>query len=213
MRRRYPLLHHFLLHVEWQPLLTIFVLRVQPDYAQVCQSLILSAAVESDDRVVCLTDKYKSIINVVNGVQVQFTSRICLTFGQRNRILLVEAKVYVAHILEIDVVDYGNHVNRFVIEVYLVLAHAHASHIAQFELFTPRLAHVRELDADQLARTVKKTSDCVQFHIRVILHLEQRQVRLILAAAGSAHLVAVEEALLGQLSVSECYYDTQRSEV
>ena len=157
MRRRYPLFHHFLLHVEWQPLLTIFVLRIQPDHAQVRQFLILSPAVESDDRVVYLTEEYKSIINVVDGVQVQFTSSS--TRGQRHGFPSGGVEVYVAHVFEFDVVDDGNHVDRLVIEVDLVLARACASHMPQFELLVPRLAHVRELDADQLARFVKKTRD------------------------------------------------------
>ena len=69
---------------------------------------------ESDDRVVYLAYEYKSIINVVDGVHVQFTS---LTFGQRKRGFFFEAKVYVAHIFEINIVDDGNQVNWLVVQV------------------------------------------------------------------------------------------------
>ena len=91
---------------------------------------------ESNDRVVYLTEEYKSIIHVVDGVQVQFTSSISL--GQRHGFLIGEAEVYVAHVFEVDIVDDSNHVDRLVIEVYLVLAHARASNMPQFELLAPR---------------------------------------------------------------------------
>jgi len=99
LRRRNSLLHHLLLHREGQPFLTVLVLRIEPDHAQVHKPVVLRTPMEAYNWVVRVSIEADGDIFVF--VPSAFIARIL----RQVRDSIIEAEHDVADILKVFVVD------------------------------------------------------------------------------------------------------------
>ena len=197
-------IHHLFLDIEGQPFLTISVFSVKPDHTEIHKPIVLCSPVKAHDWIVRIIVEYDGVVERIE-VYLAIPRNV---LRKRYHFFAAETQVNIANVLVVDVVHDSEHFNRAILllHVQLVFAAALATDVSQSELLIPVQAFVHELHANELSGCIEEACDRGQVHVRVVVELEQGQIGLISAKSDSTHLIAVQEALLGQLCLGNSRY-------